>query len=422
MEILNSGAKKRTVLFVHEDNKESADFEQLLTKNYNVISVSMENRDFADIRSSATALSAAIVCAKSAAGENYALFEWIKHDSMIEAVPMLIFCVGPDDMKIADKCISLGAVDVLSPGISESMVVNRIENSMRLKDSATFPEIETMLRELPSNIYLKDAEGRYIFATHYWHHLDHSSDPDWTIRGKTDVEIRKDRDNALKAMQSDMEILRTGKGTEYIIEEKADGVKDYLELIKRPVKDKNGRITGIIALINNVTEQQLLRMSLEEKAMKDELTGVFNRHYFDKYIACIGGIKKPVSFISADLNYLKRINDTFGHFVGDEYIRMSAILFKTILPDEAIVFRMGGDEFTMILPGCPIDRAQEYVSKLLSEQEHYRIMDRSLSVSYGVSSMQSGDGNDVKRYLEDADKQMYKAKNDFKAARQEDKK
>ena len=101
---------------------------------------------------------------------------------------------------------------------------------------------------------------------------------------------------------------------------------------------------------------------------------------------------------------------------------MSAMLFKTILPDEAIVFRMGGDEFTMILPGCPIDRAQEYVSKLLSEQEHYRIMDRSLSVSYGVSSMQSGDGNDVKRYLEDADKQMYKAKNDFKAARQEDKK
>lgn len=419
MEILNSSSKKRTILYVHERTEASAGFEQMLKKSYNVISVDMTNREFADIRSSAPVLSAAIVCARSAAGENYALFEWVKHDSMIEAVPMLIYCEGREDMEIAEECIRRGAVDVVSPDISEAVTVHRIENSIRLKDSATFPEIERMLKELPSNIYLKDAEGRYIFATHYWHHLDHSSEPEWTIRGKTDLDIRKDKENALKAMETDKEIIKTGKGTSYIIEEKADGVTDYLELIKRPVKDKDGKVTGIIALINNVTEQQLLRMSLEEKALKDELTGVFNRHYFDKYIECIGGIKRPISFISADCNYLKKINDTFGHFVGDEYIRMSAMLFKTILPAGAVIFRMGGDEFTMILPGVSEAEARGYIEKLEREQKTYRIMDRSISISYGISCMEESSGLSVRELLEAADMQMYKAKKEFKASQEE---
>ena len=99
-----------------------------------------------------------------------------------------------------------------------------------------------------------------------------------------------------------MEILRTGKGTNYIIEERADGISEYLELIKRPVFDDDGNVTGIIALINDVTEQQLLKMSLEEKAMKDELTGAYNRYYFDSYISSLERNQKmPVAFISADV-------------------------------------------------------------------------------------------------------------------------
>ena len=52
-----------------------------------------------------------------------------------------------------------------------------------------------MLKQLPSNIYLKDAEGKYVFCTQYWHHLDKSGEKHWTIRGKTDLDIRKDKTN-----------------------------------------------------------------------------------------------------------------------------------------------------------------------------------------------------------------------------------
>lgn len=76
----------------------------------------------------------------------------------------------------------------------------------------TFYGIEKILKQLPSNIFLKDNEARYIFATKYWHHLKKTDDPNWSIRRKIDPEIRKDKQNAIEAHKKDLEIIETGKG------------------------------------------------------------------------------------------------------------------------------------------------------------------------------------------------------------------
>ena len=421
MEKIELSAVKKLVLYVYGHDTDPSPLCKLLEEKYTVIAVDEQNRDFSQFSSGAGSFVAAIINTTSAAADDYRLFDWIKRDSIIEAVPMLIYCKDESELPVASECLKRGAVDVIMPPLYKELIFRRIDNAARLKDSASFYEIENMLKELPSNIYLKDNAGRYIFATHYWHHLDHSDDKNWTIRGKTDVEIRKDKKNAIKAMENDLEIIRTGKGARYVIEEKADGVSDYLEVIKRPVRDENGNIKGIIALINNITEQHLLRLSLEAKALRDELTDTFNRHYFDKYITCINEAPKPVSFISADLNDLKFINDNYGHFVGDEYIRMSTMLFKTTLPEGALIFRMGGDEFTMILPGADLETARGYISKLLTEQQRFRIMDKELSIAYGASCIERDSGFSVRDYLAAADMEMYKAKKAMKQARAGDK-
>ena len=142
-----------------------------------------------------------------------------------------------------------------------------------------------ILKEIPSNIFFKDREGRYVFSTHYWRHLQGAEDPSWDIAGKTDLEIRKDKENAKLAMEQDREIIRTGKGVSYVIEVNQDGVKEYLELIKNPVRDDDGNIIGIVGLINNVTEKILLKKKLEKFAHTDMLTGLFNRHYLDDWIS-----------------------------------------------------------------------------------------------------------------------------------------
>lgn len=414
MEILNSYVKKRTVLLISDGMNDLSGLKTILEEEYKVAFFFNSTRDFATVKESAGVISAAIICATDAAAENFALFDWIKKDSIIAAVPMLIYCGNESDEKYVGECLRRGAVDVIAPPLMKEVVLNRLENSIRLKDSATFLEIERMLRELPSNIYLKDEKGRYIFATHYWHHLDHHNDPDWTIRGKTDIDIRKDKENAVKAMESDLELMRTGKGTSYIIEINEDGVQEFLEIIKRPVRDSEGNITGIIALINDVTEMELLRISLEEKAMKDELTGAGNRRSFEKYATeMIGGVELPVSFISADCNDLKSINDTYGHFVGDEYIRMSVLLFRMILPESCHIFRTGGDEFVMVLPSVSAEEAEEYVRRLKEEEKHYRLKSGHISVSYGVSCLDSV-GKTVRDCIDDADKKMYVEKKEHK--------
>lgn len=82
--------------------------------------------------------------------------------------------------------------------------------------------IEHILKDLPSNIFFKDTECRYVFCTQYWRHLKTDETDDWTIRGKTDLEVRVDKENARKAYEEDKKILKTGQGTEYVIEVNQD--------------------------------------------------------------------------------------------------------------------------------------------------------------------------------------------------------
>ena len=410
MEILNSTAKKRTILVVSDGKQDMTKIVTILEKKYYVIYLDNPDRDYARIRKQTNAISAAIVSATEAAENEYALFDWMRRHSDTAAIPILVYCGGEQEIVVAEQCLERGAVDMIMAPFYEKIIYHRIENAIRLKDSATFYEIEHMLKDLPSNIYLKDSEGKYVFATHYWHHLEHPDDPDWTIRGKTDIEIRKDRDNAKKAMESDMEILRTGQGTSYVIEIKEDGMREFYELIKEPVRDHEGNITGIIGLINDVTDMQLLRIQLEEKATHDELTGADNRNCFEQFASGLQSSSKfPVSIISADCNSLKYINDNYGHLVGDEYIRMSVMLFRMVLPERAHIFRTGGDEFIMILPATEEEQAKEYVQKMKEESRQFKIKDRKLSIAYGVASLTESH-SDMRECLELADRNMYEDK------------
>ena len=143
--------------------------------------------------------------------------------------------------------------------------------------------------------------------------MDTGDDSNWTIKGKTDLDIRKDKGNAKKAMASDQKIIETGIGTSYIIEENDEG-QEFLQLIKEPLFTKDGKVRGIIALINNVTEQELLRRKLREQIITDQLTGVYNRGYYAEYVRGLQDeIKYPLSIIAADCDNLKYINDTYGH-------------------------------------------------------------------------------------------------------------
>lgn len=331
--------------------------------------------------------------------------EFVENSHNIVSIPILVYADSPYP---ADRfaCLGNGVIDCITKPYISQIIKNRIENAILITDSMTFHGIEKILKQLPSNIYLKDNEARYIFATKYWHHLKKPDDANWSIRGKTDPEVRKDTENALDAYHKDLELIKTGKGTTYTIEINENGIQEFFQVIKQPLFNKNGYVTGIIGLINDVTEYELLKKKLREQVITDELTGLYNRTYLEEFIKMRKNDCYPLAIVSADCDGLKTINDTFGHTAGDEYIKAAVDLFKMDLPPERILFRMGGDEFLILLPATSEEKALSLVQQLRNDQKQFHIQDKELSISFGVSVMDSQTDNFHTRFTE-SDTNMY---------------
>ncbi len=331
--------------------------------------------------------------------------EYMKKSKKLISIPILIFV---DENNSEDKfaCLGSGVIDCISKPYINKVVKNRIANAIAFTDSMTFYGIETILKQLPSNIFLKDNECRYIFATKYWHHLKSADDPNWTIRGKIDPEIRKDKENAIAAHKKDMEIIKTGKGTTYTIEINEDGIQEFLQIIKQPLFDEEGSVNGIIGLINDVTEFELLKKKLRKQAITDELTGLYNRSFLEEFIKTHNETYYPIAIISADCDGLKEINDTYGHAAGDEYIKATVSLFQMVLPQERILFRMGGDEFLILLPATSEETVLHLVKLMKEKEKLFCIEDQQLSISFGVSVMDSRKDN-FHTYITESDRNMY---------------
>ena len=275
----------------------------------------------------------------------------------------------------------------------------------------TYEELERILKELPSNIFFKDTKGRYVFCSQIWKQIKTDGSENFSIRGKTDLEVRIDRDNAKKAFNEDRKIVKTGRPSQYVIKANIDPTKpEYIELIKRPVRDKNGKIIGIVGQINDVTEKIAIEEKLRRVAETDELTGFGNRSKLDEYVKhTLPNVLYPVGVFMADCDRLKHVNDTFGHKAGDRFIKATAGILTTSFPDNSEFFRLGGDEFLIIVPGSDKADCEKYMEEIKA-QSNLVIEDTRVSVSVGSSIMEWPDEN-FEKVTEKADKMMYLEKN-----------
>ena len=338
-----------------------------------------------------------------------------ERNSDLLAFPILLL-TDEDHIARDEQYLGGVVVDCVPKPLRAAVMQNRLQNAEQLVSSVSFTEFSRMLQSLPANIYLKDNRGRYVFSSQTWHHLNTDNDPEWTIRGKTDLDIRKDKENARRALESDLELIRTGKGSSYIIEEN-EGAQEFLQIIKEPLFYEDGKVRGIIALINIVTEQEQMRRKLRERYITDQLTRVYNRSYYTEYLAEMEWkAPDPLSIIIADCDFLKRVNDTCGHLAGDDYIRSCADLMRYTLPKEAMIFRTGGDEFAAFLPEIGKEEAMKLMERIREGEGKYRIDGNPLSVSLGCSTM-AGERN-LKKYISLADQRMYEDKQRKKAVRE----
>ncbi|WP_241407561.1 sensor domain-containing diguanylate cyclase [Clostridium beijerinckii] len=113
-------------------------------------------------------------------------------------------------------------------------------------------------------------------------------------------------------------------------------------------------INGTITPLTSALENAFLYKNVERLATRDGLTGVYNHRYFqnmlDEYIRKVQKDENDLSMAMIDIDNFKKYNDTYGHPIGDLLLKKVVEVMRSILRDEDVIFRYGGDEFTIILP------------------------------------------------------------------------
>ena len=407
----------KKLLLIAPENELSVDFSGLLSQDFDIIRATAEDEGFKILDDRLDEIAAVLVDLDLTRNTGYRIKNLMDRDMIFASVPVIAITDHPpveEDL----ECLKNGYSELLSPPGIREIIVTRIKNAIRAKDSFTYTEMQKMLKQLPSNIYLKDDKGRYVFCTQYWHHLHQAGEKHWTIRGKTDVDIRKDKQNALKAMETDQIMLRTGEGTDYIIEENDDGIQEFLELIKRPVFDEDGKITGIIALINDVTEKQLLKMELEKRSKTDQLTGLLNKAAVEDLIDMIltnyyhDEDDKKCALLMIDADHFKHVNDSFGHIAGDRVLATIGRIINNALKGSDVAGRVGGDEFMVFLRDIDSVKSVELLAKKLQNEVINAFsgdLDKCVSLSIGIS-MYPDHGKRFPELYYAADKALYYVK------------
>lgn len=147
--------------------------------------------------------------------------------------------------------------------------------------------------------------------------------------------------------------------------QRADGTRFPVDISLSPVQWGGRRF--VIAAVRDMTERRriehALNDALRERAMRDPLTGLFNRRVQDEALqlelARAHRSGQPVALIMADIDHFKRINDHHGHACGDTVLRRIALQLQVRMRAGDLACRYGGEEFTMILPGCSLEAACE---------------------------------------------------------------
>ena len=212
-----------------------------------------------------------------------------------------------------------------------------------------------------------------------------------------------------------------------------------LDLRMTPLYDKNDLINGRLLVFRDITERKevekrlrdanfrlksqlieigILQSQLREQAVRDSLTGLFNRRYLeetlDRELARAARESYPVSIIMIDIDHFKQINDTYGHEAGDIILKALGGMLMTHSRRGDFACRYGGEEFLIVMPNMARSIVQERAAALRQSLKALMVRygNHTLTATYsmGIASYPAN-GDTRESFLRAADMAMYAAKN-----------
>ncbi|MDD4701733.1 MAG: diguanylate cyclase [Desulfovibrio sp.] len=280
--------------------------------------------------------------------DEYAASEYVCLETEKEVIARAETCVFDESIKT-----NLGMRQFKtrkSPIFSdEGIIVGTVGIACDMTDiTNSCAEVEIILQNLPFAAMILDAKNIIVNANQEF--LDFFQFVDAKeIIGSNRSRLRK---LAIKKYQ----LKQLGEVLE--VRSKVSGKEIVLESCEREILDIFKNRIGVLVVYRDVTAERNSQKQLERNANTDGLTGLFNRRYFYSKLPETSGVGSALLFV--DLDNFKGINDTYGHHAGDEALKLTARLLRESFA-EALIVRMGGDEFVLYLAG--IHSAEHMISR-----------------------------------------------------------
>ena len=280
--------------------------------------------------------------------------------------------------------------------------------------------LETLINSVPPLVWYKDIKGAHLKVNDSFCTAVGKEKSDVEGRGHYYIWDLKPEEYAAGeyvCLETEEEVLRAQKTL--LFDEKVKtrrGLREF-KTYKSPIYDDHHELIGTVGCAIDVTDEKRLMEKLINAAETDTLTKLYNRRSFYKYMNNIREAKEPVSVFYLDLDNFKKINDTYGHEVGDELLCKVARILEAVFKD-GICVRFGGDEFVCALEGikgeaelaCYAESFFGELAQLIGDYDNFA----GLSASIGVVYTEAIDDVDI--LLKKSDVAMYEAKNSGKAA------
>ena len=321
--------------------------------------------------------------------------------------------------------------------------VTRVELSSTLIDSAGEPALlltalEMMPGAIPTEVSQKpramatldamgesvitvDAEGRIDYINHSAELL--LSQQVNQVLGKTFADVaslvdendrRKLDDPVQKALGSTGRVTAARRA---VLVPANGGNERYVEVSVTPLQLEGKDSSGLVLVLHDTSELRGLTRQMTYQASHDALTGLVNRREFERRLqealdsAQTGDAGHALCYL--DLDHFKVVNDTCGHTAGDNMLREIASLIKDTVRDSDTVGRIGGDEFALLLVGCPLEKARQIADNVVRSVNDYRFVwkDKIFNVGVSIGLVEIGrDSGTIEDIMNSADSACYVAK------------
>ncbi|MGB7402644.1 MAG: ABC transporter substrate-binding protein [Arcobacter sp.] len=275
-------------------------------------------------------------------------------------------------------------------------------------------QLQTVIDATDDFILYKDNKFRYLGCNKSFEKFVGKKKSE--IIGKNDFELFS-KEYAQLFRKRDMEALNLNSmhiNNEQVVYENQNIIIQSKVI---PFKYTKSKKEGILVVCRDITELHDIHEKLKKEAYHDELTNIFNRKAFNERIEekfdLYYRYKNEFCIAMYDIDDFKRINDTYGHDVGDKVLIDMTKYIKQHIRKTDLIFRVGGEEFVILFPKTPILEAFEAIEKIRVEVSNLNLIkDKKVTISIGITQVKEND-NPTSIY-ERIDKLMYVSKHEGK--------